>query len=566
MHKKVIFCFALLWQNSSLSSASIADPVKVTPPFFSSKLSTNLFFGQDLDVGATDPFDPYSLFQYIFDFGIDLNKQPIRNTSQTVSLVAKGRMKGLLGEKGSGNFPLQETKKFQIWMREVFLQYFARSHENTFLQAGIFPFRLGNGFVLGNAYDINIPISWQYVYEQIDQFRPGILLHIGNQKKSLSVDGYVGFIQEQTSFENSVSPTLNNLLAPVLDNLNGSFAQEGTHDIVAAFQINIGPFDSHDFCISPYIFFQKNNQFIEAPNDAKSTLYTPGIYSYFKHKDLRVSMEFAKNFGHQHVKELDRTLIENEPGALIEGISVFKNAYNRLRKSYKNTYTGYMAYTDLVLTKKHVTWALAALYTSGANNPNDSYDTLLMTRLTPGVQYQDYNKKYKGFLGTDQYYEVDYINPLYYGTGDFNYTNLAFVGSTLEYSTRDEKNPLSAQITIVTYVKPAALVFGVTNPQGATMNTPLPHYLGTELNYSGTYTYNSHLTFSLLGGIFFPGSFYKASKSQLVTLEKEITTAFPVVTTTQTNAASSKVKTPFFVGFSLVWNFDSSENKQFFQN
>jgi hypothetical protein len=577
MRGKSIFCFILLWHPHTSFSSSHSNPSSsfiTLPPFFSSSLTTNVYFGQDLDIGAPEPFDPYSLFQYIFDFGIDIEKQPIRTTPQTISIVAKGRMKGLLGDKGSGRFPLQEEKKFQIWMREAFLHYFPTSQETIFLQAGIFPFKLGNGFVLGDAYTINIPISWQYIYEQIDQFRPAILLHVGNQKKSLSVDSYVGFIQEENKFENALSPTLNQLLIPFLENLNSSFTQEGTHDIVAAFQVNIGSFDSHNFCISPYFFFQKNNQFVETPNDATSTLYTPGIYAFFKHKDTRFSFEGAKNFGHQHVNALDRNLISSETGHTNRTISLsqtatelassFKNSYDQFRKSYKNSYAGYMAYADVVVTKKHLTWALAALYTSGGNNPNDSYDTLLMTRLTPGVQYQDYNKKYKGFIGTNQYYDVNYINPLYYGTGDFNYTNLAFVGTTLEYSTKDEKNPLTAQCTLVTYVKPTALVFNVTNLQGKTMDTPLARYLGTELNYSATYTYNSHLTFSLLGGIFFPGSFYKASKSQIALLETDLINAFPSLTPAQTNTNNSKVKTPFFVGFSLVGSFDSSGNKEIF--
>lgn len=612
MRKKILFCFFIFLQNSSLPS-STPDPASLAtpPPFFSSTVATNFFFGQDLDVGITDPFDPYSLFQYIFDFGITLDKEPIRKTNQTISAVAKARMKGVLGDKGSGTFPLQEEKKFQIWMREACLQYFPTPHENTFLQAGIFPFKLGNGFVLGNAYNINLPISWEYLYEQIDQFRPAILLHVGNQKKSLSLDGYVGFIKEQGNLENSLSPTLDNLLTPLVENLDTAFTQEGTNDIVAAFQITMESIEPHNFHISPYLFFHKNNQCIEAPNDAISTLYTPGIYAFFNHNDIKFSVECAKNFGHQQVKALDRNLIPHTTdglnsqlfysprlGSTLSNVTnadfvlspffitpssltadygngtaflyqtdpgiptVFKNSYDRFRKSYKNSYKGFMAYADMVVTKKNITWALAALYTSGGNNPNDSYDTILMTQLTPGVQYRDYNKNYKGFIGTDQFYEVDYINPLYYGTGDFNYTNLAFVGTTLEYSTKKKDNPFSAQITLVTYVKPCALIFNVTNAQGIAMNTPLPHYLGTELNYSASYTYNSHFTFSLSGGIFFPGSFYKASKQQLAILEADITTLFPSAGATPTPPITSSVKTPFFLAFKLVWLFDSCSSKE----
>ena len=162
-------------------------------PFFTNTLTTNFYFGQNIDVLNTSPFEAYSLFQYIYDFGFQREQEKIRETDQTVSFSAMARMKGVLGNLGSGLVPLQETEKFEIWMRELFLKYMPLTNKNCFLQAGFFPFRVGNGFVLGNAYDINIPTLWQYVYEQINQFRPGILLQLGNQKNTITASFYSGF-------------------------------------------------------------------------------------------------------------------------------------------------------------------------------------------------------------------------------------------------------------------------------------------------------------------------------------------------------------------------------------
>ena len=74
------------------------------PPVFSNKLTTHFYSGQELNILSEKQFDPYCLFQYIFDSGITIDHAPIGKTSQTISIKADGRIKGLCGNKGSNIF------------------------------------------------------------------------------------------------------------------------------------------------------------------------------------------------------------------------------------------------------------------------------------------------------------------------------------------------------------------------------------------------------------------------------------------------------------------------------
>ena len=604
MHKKNLFYFIAFLACTHLSCSS-AQPLSASP-FFSSKLTTHTYFGQDLDILNIRPFTPYSLFQYIFDFGIQsLNTQTSTKKKQSFSFIANARIKGLLGQRGSGLVPLQETKKFQIWMKELSLQYMPTENKNSFIKGGFFPFKVGNGFVLGNAYDINIPISWQYNYEQINQFRPGILLQVGNQKNSISASTYVGFIVVQNNISTpTASPTAELLSATALFSVNSPFLIGGSHNVVTSLQINFGPFEPHHVQISPYICLHATDQYVEFPDDATSKLYTPGIALLYENNGLRINVEVAKNFGHQHVKALDRNMIINFNGikntklfyapqsanpfaplvtsdfisspfvipdqsadpygnggtfrylADATNTYTFQNSYDRFRKSYTNRYAGFLVYFNAVLTKKQWRWALAAAYASGANSPNESPVTLFLTRLTPGISYKDYDKTYKGFLGTNQFSEAGSINGLYFGPGNYRYTNFAILGSTVAYTIPKEQDMLIGQITWVSYFKPTAQILDITDQTGTILDTPLPHYIGTEFNGSMSYSLGNDFKLSLLGGFFFPGTGYKELKDQITFAELQIAKAIdPTITSIKTVRPQ---KVAFFTSFSLIWTFDSS--------
>ena len=547
MYKKCMKYLLALFYVSTIS------PNYAPSPFFSSKLTTHLYFGQDLNILSAKFFDPYSVFQYIFDCGIKLDEAPIRATKQTISIQADARIKGLFGNKGSAIFPYKEFDTFQIFLRDILVRYCPTKNKNNFLQAGYFPFIVGNGFVLGAVYRINAPTSWQIVYEQVDQFRPGILAQVSNQKKSIFGQGYVGFIPVKNKF--SLGPFSQSTIQASLQNLGSTGIRGASNFLLSALQLNFGPTESHAFQISPYLFFQKNDQSIESSDDASSRLYTPGFCGYYERGGVRTNFEAAHNFGHQQVKALDRTFVPT-------------NSYDRLRKTYKNNYAGYFLYLDFFLTKGNVHWGMATSFASGDNAPNDSYETILITQSIPGYQYKDYNKTYKGFIGTEHFSQARSINGLYFGVGALKYTNLAFVGSIIKYTVNKESDTFSAQATVVSYFKPAGLFLNVADQTRAPFSTkPLSHYLGTELNGEASYKLHTDITLSLLGGILFPGSFCTGLQQQIRSLEQQVALLFPQDNPFPQNTSTKTTLSPtFFMSFGVTWLFDSSDIRDFFNS
>ena len=176
--------------------------VNAQPSFFFDPI-IQYYAGENLELlNSSQPFDAYSFVQYIFDFGA-IYPQHLSNTSQELlSLTAAFRMKGNFGNDGryatTSFTPLKigwagtetahnhTTDTFAFWAREVSIAYQPDSYDTPLFTLGFFPFKLGNGLILGNAYKLNEPIPGQYIYQQIDQFRPGFLCSATNNKKTIS--------------------------------------------------------------------------------------------------------------------------------------------------------------------------------------------------------------------------------------------------------------------------------------------------------------------------------------------------------------------------------------------
>jgi hypothetical protein len=634
MHKKLFYFFALLLNWISIGSTPHSSPV------FFTDIITHYYYGQNLNLlNNAQPFDSYSLFQYIFDAGIQLDKE-LTPKKQSASLQAQVRMKGIFGDGGSclttTGHPIKigwtrtetittpEVDKFLMWIRDLDLTYCPTHNKYNFFKIGLFPFKIGNGLVLGNAYKIKIPIPGQYVYEQIDQFRPGLQLQITNQRNTFQGIAYLGIIQAlSTSFTHNAAITN-------IQNLETPYAETGAGkgNFITVVQANITP-SPQTFTFSPYILFQHANQTVEFFDDATSTLITPGIYGTYEKNAIRISFEYAKNFGHQHVKKWDRNqLIQTSgllntqlfyvpnttipfnavtnkdftlstivirPASIAESYGngnnflysptttfIFKNSYDRLRNGYNNTYTGFLAYIDFMITKKNLTWGVALAYASGADNPNDTYNTIMMTRLTPDIRYKDYNKKYKGFVGIEQLFEGKSINPLYFAQAQKmnepltqalqlttpQFTNQCFIGSTIQYTLPQEHTHFTAQATLVTYFQPTSIKKGLSatlwqaqsldfTPQMLIdMTTPLPQHLGTELNISGAYTIGTDIIFSLFGAIFFPGNFYKKSAGKNIPLLLQTELDAPNFSPDEVLPITLGSDTCFFVSAALTCYFD----------
>ncbi|MFS8507374.1 MAG: hypothetical protein LVQ75_04790 [Candidatus Babeliales bacterium] len=133
----------------------------------------------------------------------------------------------------------------------------------------------------------------------------------------------------------------------------------------------------------------------------------------------------------------------------------FKNSYNRFRNHYKNKYKGWMLYAAMQHHYKEVKNSITVGCASGDDNPNDSYEKIMITRLTPGIAYQDRNKDYKGFVGVQELftsesmqsyflYEARKLNRPLFLTNKLttaSCSNLIFIGLSSNFQhTFDDKN------------------------------------------------------------------------------------------------------------------------------
>ena len=625
------------------------------PPFFAN-LAIQYFYGENLELlNSSQPFDTYSFFQYIFDIGIHKNKEfsTLKNNPSLI-LDGVGRFKGIFGNDGFYTkttlspikigwtkvevSPTQELGHTKMWLRELALTINPQEENHSFFKIGLFPYKLGNGLTLGNAYVLQAPIPGQFIYEQIDQFRPGILCSLTHHHNQLSADLYLGINAAQNNAFSKTASFINfqNLEVPFKERSSG----KGNFLVVA--QCFITPeVTQKKLTVNPYLLFNHNGvQQVEFPEDATSKLFSLGISGIYQSTFVRFNVECAKNFGHQHVKKWDRNqLIQTNgltntqlfyasntaltlanvtlndftlsplvirPSTIAQSYGngtnflysiepkstfIFKNSYDRYRNGYDNTYTGWMLYADILLTEKYVSWGVAGGCASGGQNPNDSYEKIMLTRLTPGITYLDYNKKYHGFVGIEQLFEGKSINPLFFGQAQkfnaqltslseeinqvtsINFTNQGFLGTTFRFEKIVEQKKISLSGTIATYFQLTALKKGIgaslwqeqsidfTEQMRADMDTLLSKALGTELNASFDFIPFPDFTFSVLGALFIPGSYYKSITGKSIPLKLQSSLDLPNFSPDEDSPITIGSNFLYFLSAKMVCLFDLTDWK-----
>ena len=63
-----------------------------------------------------------------------------------------------------------------FWVRDLWFKYYFDAEKTSYFTAGFFPYSIGHGIALGNGYRVGQPLSGNYTFEDVDQFRPGMLL------------------------------------------------------------------------------------------------------------------------------------------------------------------------------------------------------------------------------------------------------------------------------------------------------------------------------------------------------------------------------------------------------
>lgn len=347
--------------------------------------------------------------------------------------------------------------RLKITLRELWMSFdlgrtlgLTFTHNHTF-KLGIFPFKLGRGISLGEAYAVGPSYLGFYSEAVIDQFAPGAEIYGDLIPDVLTYDFYVSIVENlSTSLAEVTAPTQKQEYGRRLCPERGfgviNFITAGRF-FWTAFKNDLGT-----CTVEPYILYNNApEQKVEFLGDSNSKLATVGLSTDFKGERVEFGFEWATNMGRQKVKGWDRNLIqitnanaalveinnhvanqdkakipfdssssagkeaqqiilttdqnESENGTLIgtvyEGFGNLTgpvdlyNGKNRFRNPYNNTYEGWMFITDgaVWLHNKDIRLAAMAGVASGDDNPN----------------YITKDGNYRGFIGLQEIYTGDRV-------------------------------------------------------------------------------------------------------------------------------------------------------------
>lgn len=468
-----------------------------------------------------------------------------------------------------------------FWMREAWIlcelaEFLGLSFRNghTF-KVGLFPFSLGRGIALGDAYAVGPELVGFYSDGVVDQFAPGALLHGDILSDMLSYDLYAAIFQNKTS---TLSDTEAAILGQEFGRLKTPQRGSGNVNFLIATRLTIDLLQHSrfgDLHIEPYALYNHDpEQHVEFNADASSRLGTVGLATEYKHKRVELGFDYALNLGQQRVKGWDRNQVEernrngqvvlvnsqvvdqngnNIPfvsGSVAQGIIynsfqseaqndavigtvtgdvgyltgpvTLQNSNRRFRNPFTNKYEGWMFVIDGAVWALNHDLKVAAMtgITTGDDNPNDE--------TVDGV--------YSGFVPLQEIYSGGRVRSVYLlgGAGRLSrplsapttiqtssrfartvngFTNLVFLGSSAWWVPQDRKKPYSINPNVIAYwqEKPTHKFDAKTKQE---LNCLASTYLGTELNLFAHVMVLKDLKLFFVGAVFFPGTHYRDIKGK----------------------------------------------------
>lgn len=352
--------------------------------------------------------------------------------------------------------------RLKITLRELWLSFnlaktlgLTMQNTHTF-KLGIFPFKLGRGISLGEAYAVGPSFLGFYSDAVIDQFAPGAQIAGVFIPDILTYDFYVSIVENlSTGLAETAAKTRGQEFGKRLCPERGF----GVINFLTAARFFWTAFDNElgKCIVEPYMLYNNSpEQAIEFRGDANSKLATFGLATEYKGDIFEFGFEYANNIGRQKVKGWDKNQIditnvnaaltevntkataidglgnkvpkvphdpgtaagkeaqsiidttfqnESENGVLIGTVQngfagltgpvdIF-NAKDRFKNPYNNTYGGWMFICDLATWahNKDLRFAAMAGVASGDDNPNS----------------ETIDGNYQGFIGLQEIYTGDRV-------------------------------------------------------------------------------------------------------------------------------------------------------------
>lgn len=366
-------------------------------------------------------------------FKVDLRNKAVWGAPEANGSTVTSTIK--IGEAVTGNHDHPITLGTMI-VRELWIELAMRDvmhlsfDEKATFKMGFFPFQVGRGISLGDAYATTPDLLGYNPVNAVQQFAPGFKLS-GRVSGDdlLRYDAYLEIVQNRASSFKSINERI--LGQEFSKRYNSARGTGVFNSIFSARVVYIPRKDDYStITLEPYLVADmEDEQKIDFLGDATARLATLGMAFEVTAGCVDFNAEFGFNFGSQRVKAWDRntvllsirsngylsndyskvTAIESTPGnpytgdvagkkALytpdnIEivstsprfvsqngqqiGDSNLKNASDRFRAAYTNWLRGKMAVADIRWRLQN-DWKLAAAvgYASGGQDPNHDLDYL----------------------------------------------------------------------------------------------------------------------------------------------------------------------------------------------
>ncbi len=603
--KRFLLVNSILFCVFSLTASSLSTTYEDFTYGMSGRFKPEMFYGKNVSLlnnnNITDKiwFARHTLdFDFDFLYGEKTYGEPIAEFLFTL------RNRGIWGNPESiAKTTEKETKTLDsvgrphshaiprhvFWMREAWLRFdlneflnldIDQSHKFTI---GAFPFQLGRGIALGDAFAVGPEFLGFYSEGVVDQYAFGGLFEGDIIKDTLHYDLYTAILQNKSGGLGDTSAKVRGQEFGRLENPQRGF---GKINFVVASRLKWQAFNNNlgELNLEPYALMNHDpEQKVEFTADASSKLGTFGLAGEYYGDKFEFGFDYAFNIGQQRVRGWDRNQVQLEnrngqvilvnshvvdqndqkipfvPGSdaqilinstnkmqqdeslngkqigtvngvgFINGNIALNNKNNRYRNPFNNKYEGWMFVIDAAywVYKRDLWLAVTAGITTGDQNPN--FETL--------------DQQYGGFIPLQEIYSGKRVKsafilgsagklnrplsaptsvqaPSRFASAISNFTDLVFCGAGLKWEPSEWDRPL--------IVKPNALLFWKERPSNKfdaltkqDLMEDASTYLGGELNVFADYFVFKDLKLFCVSSLFIPGTFFKDIKGRPLTADQD---------------------------------------------
>ncbi|HRN78364.1 MAG TPA: hypothetical protein PLU71_03935 [Candidatus Dependentiae bacterium] len=568
---------------------------------FSGKFRPEMFYGKNVNLlNNNTPHDQTWYMRHTLDATLDVLYGAATYDRPVAEVLFTLRNKATWGNKDSitrttdadikdidvvGSSHSHALPRLIFWMREGWLRFdleaamglgLVNKHDFTI---GAFPFELGRGIALGDAYAVNGGVLGFYTDNVVDQYAFGAKLSGEIVKDILYYDLYTAILQNNSS-------SFGDINRRILGQEYGKRLKPergfGKINYVVAGRFQWYVFDSEKFgtlMLEPYGLFNNDpEQKVEFLGDASSRLGTIGAALEYEHRDIiDFGFEYALNLGNQKVKGWDRNSIrfaidadtgfvkevnthvvngngndvtfnpasssgravqkainesyQNESQnsqefAVVDGMELI-NKSNRFRNPYTNIFEGWMFVADFStwIYKKDLKLSMAVGLASGDDNPNEETIDGNYTGFIPLQSIYSGKRVRSSFvlggklrrpLEAPQFEQA----PSKFAQEVSDFTNLIYTGMALDWEPKGwEKNfKLNPNVLAYWQEKPTRKFDAFTK---TFLDELASTYLGLELNLFAHYFLLKDLRLFFVGAVVFPGSHYTDIKGIPLNAEQD---------------------------------------------